>query len=173
MKLTLKNCIIRPYERGDELSIVRHANNRNIWINLRDRFPHPYTLAHARAWIEQEIRSREENNWAIEVDGHAGGGIGLAPREDVNRLCAEIGFWLGESYWGRGIMTEAVGAVTRYAFETRGFIRVFAEVFEWNSASMRVLEKCGYTREGVLRSSATKDGKVIDQVLYAIVATTA
>jgi ribosomal-protein-alanine N-acetyltransferase len=170
MKLTLDKCIIRPFERGDELSIVRHADNRNVWINLRDHFPHPYTTAHARAWIEEQIRSHEENHWAIEVDGHATGGIGLSPRMDVHRLSAEIGFWLGEAYWGRGIMTEAVGAVTRYAFHTRGFIRVFAEVFEWNPASMRVLEKNGFAREGVLRRSATKAGHVIDQVLFAAVA---
>ena len=124
----------------------------------------------ARAWIEEQIRSREENNWAVDVDGHAAGCIGLSPRDDVNRQSAEIGFWLGEAYWGRGIMTEAVGAVTRYAFHTRGFVRVFAEVFEWNPASMRVLEKNGFTREGILRNSATKAGQVIDQVVYGTVA---
>jgi ribosomal-protein-alanine N-acetyltransferase len=170
MRLTLEKCILRPYERGDELSIVRHANSRGVWMNLRDRFPHPYTPADARAWIEVQTRQREENNWAIEVDGHVVGGIGLDPRDDVNRLSAEIGFWLGEAYWGRGIMTEAVGAVTRYAFHTRGFVRVFAEVFEWNAASMRVLEKCGYSREGVLRRSAIKADQVIDQVVYAALA---
>lgn len=170
MKLILDKCIIRPFERGDELSIVRHANNRNVWINLRDRFPHPYTLADARAWVELQLRSREEDHWAIEVGGHVAGGIGLAPRDDVNRQSAEIGFWLGEAHWGRGIMTEAVAAVTRHAFDARGFVRVFAEVFAWNRASMRVLEKTGFTREGVLRCSATKAGQVIDQVVYAAVA---
>jgi RimJ/RimL family protein N-acetyltransferase len=170
MKLTLNKCIIRPYERGDELSIVRHADNRNVWINLRDRFPNPYTPADAREWIELQIRSREQYHWAIEVDGHAAGGVGIEPRDDVNRLSAEIGFWLGEAYWGRGIMTEVVGAVTRHAFEAEGFVRVFAEVFDWNVASMRVLEKCGYQREGVLRRSATKAGKIVDQVLYAAIA---
>jgi RimJ/RimL family protein N-acetyltransferase len=170
MKFTLDKCVVRSFERGDELSIVRHADNPNVWINLRDRFPHPYTPANARAWIEEQIRSREENNWAIEVNGHAAGSIGLAPREDVNRQSAEIGFWLGEAHWGKGIMTEAVGAVTNYAFNTRGFIRVFAEVFEWNPASMRVLEKNGYAREGVLRHSATKAGQVLDQIVYAAVA---
>lgn len=169
MKLQLQRCVIRPFEQGDELSIVRHADNRNVWINLRDHFPHPYTPSHARTWVAEQIRSREENQWAIEVEGHAAGGIGLVPRDDVNRLSAEIGYWLGEAYWGRGIMTEAVGAVTGYAFFTRGFVRVFAEVFEWNAASMRVLEKNGYQREGVLRRSAFKAGQLIDQVVYAAV----
>jgi RimJ/RimL family protein N-acetyltransferase len=169
VKLKLQKCVIRPFERGDELSIVRHADNRNVWINLRDYFPHPYTLADARVWIEDQIRSREENHWAIEVDGHVVGGIGLVPRDDVNRLNAEIGYWLGEAYWGRGIMTEAVGAVTKHAFHTRGFVRVFAEIFEWNPSSMRVLEKNGYEREGLLRKSALKSGQLIDQVLYAAI----
>jgi ribosomal-protein-alanine N-acetyltransferase len=170
MRLKLDRCTIRPFERGDELSIVRHANNRNVWINLRDHFPYPYTTVHARSWIEEQIRSREENHWAVEVEGHVGGGIGLVPGVDVNRLSAEIGFWLGEAYWGRGIMTEAVGAVTRYAFGERGFIRVYAEVYNWNSASMKVLETSGYAREGVLRDSAIKAGQVVDQILYARVA---
>lgn len=172
MRITLEKCIIRPYEPSDAPSIARHANNRDVWINLRDRFPHPYTLEDARAWIELQMRSDEENNWVIEVDGDAVGGIGLSPCDDVNRRSAEVGFWLGEAYWGRGIMTAAVGALTRYAFDERDFFRVFAEVFEGNRASMRVLEKCGFRREGVLRRSATKDGKVIDQVVYAAVAPT-
>jgi RimJ/RimL family protein N-acetyltransferase len=169
MRFKLGKSLIRPFERGDELSLVRHANNRNVWINLRDLFPHPYTLADARRWIYEQSRQREPDHWAIEVDGHAVGAIGIQPREDVNRISAEIGFWLGEEYWGRGIMTEAVGAVTHHAFRGRGFVRVFAEVFEWNEASMRVLEKNGYVREGVLRSHAIKAGRVIDQVVYAAV----
>lgn len=167
MRFKLDKSLIRPFQRGDELSLVRHANNRNVWINMRDLFPHPYTLSDARRWVNEQVRQRETNHWAIEVDGHAVGGIGIKPRDDVNRISVEIGYWLGEEYWGRGIMTEAVGAVTRYAFRTRGFSRVFAEVFEWNEASMKVLEKNGFVREGVLRRNAIKAGQVIDQVVYA------
>lgn len=169
MRLTLNKCIVRSFERGDELSIVRHANNRNVWINMRDHFPHPYRTVDARSWIAEQIRSREENHWAVEVQGHVVGCIGLVPGDDVNRLSAEIGFWLGEAYWGRGIMTEAVGAVTGFAFHTRGFIRLYAEVFDWNPASMKVLEKNGYAREGVLRDHAITAGQVVDQILYASV----
>ncbi len=100
--------------------------------------------------------------------GHPSGGIGLVPGEDVNRIAAEIGFWLGEELWGRGIMTEAVGAITRYGIGTLGFERIFAEVFAWNPPSMGLLEKNGYQREGILRSSALKDGQIIDQMLWAI-----
>lgn len=151
------------------MSLVRHANNRNVWVNLRDRFPHPYTMADARHWIEGQQAAAATMQWAIEVARHAAGGIGLDPRDDVNRIAVEIGFWLGEEFWGRGIVTEAVGAVTRHAFFTLGFERVFAEIFAWNPASMRVLEKNGYRQEGRLRSSAEKDGRIVDQVVWAAV----
>lgn len=169
MDIRLQKCVIRPWLRGDELSLVRHANNRNVWINLRDLFPHPYTMSDAHLWIAQMVREREPDHWAVEVDGHAVGAIGLRGRDDVNRISAEIGYWLGEEYWGRGVMTEAVGAMTRFGLGERGFTRIFAEVFEWNAASMRVLEKNGYIREGVLHNSAIKAGQVIDQVVYATV----
>ena len=104
----------------------------------------------------------------IKDRGEAAGSIGFVVQPDVHRLSAEIGYWLGEAYWGRGIATEALRAVTAFAFEAHGLVRLFAGVFAWNTASMRVLEKAGYVREGVLTQSAIKDGRVIDQVLYAI-----
>jgi len=105
--------------------------------------------------------------FAIVVEGAAVGGIGFTLLGDVERLSAEIGYWLGEAYWGRGIMTEALAAVTAYAIRSHGLTRVFAVPYEWNSASFRVLEKVGYVCEGRMRRSAIKDGQVIDQVLYA------
>ena len=105
--------------------------------------------------------------FAIDVGGFAVGAIGLKPGDDVHRLSAEIGYWLGEEFWNRGIATEAVKAVTEYAFESLEMVRVHAEVFAWNGASMRVLEKAGFMKEGVLTKSAIKDRKVIDQVVYA------
>jgi N-carbamoylputrescine amidase len=163
----LRRCRIREWRRDDRGSLVRHADNRNVWRNLRDVFPHPYTPVHADTWIAL-CESRAFNTvWAIEVDGEAAGGIGLVPGRDVNRRSAEIGFWLGEPCWGRGIMTEAVGAVTRMAFDLFGFDRIHADVFEWNAASIRVLEKNGYALEGRLRRAAIKDGRVGDQLVYA------
>ena len=97
------------------------------------------------------------------------GGIGILLQEDVHRRSAEIGYWLGEDYWGRGIVTEAVRRVTDWAFENFDLCRIFAHVFAWNPASMRVLEKAGYEYEGRLRQSVTKDGQTIDQVIYAII----
>jgi RimJ/RimL family protein N-acetyltransferase len=114
--------------------------------------------------------ARVPESWlAIAVDEQAVGGIGFTPRDDIQRVSAEIGYWLGEAFWGRGIVSEALQAVTKYAVQTHHLTRVFAAPFEWNTASFRVLEKAGYTREARLRRSAIKDGRVIDQLLYAYV----
>jgi RimJ/RimL family protein N-acetyltransferase len=149
--------------------VASHANNRRIWRNLRDAFPHPYGLEDAKAFLQMAIAKVPETFFAIEVDGRAVGGIGFMLHGDVERVSAEIGYWLGEAYWGRGIVSEAVRAVTQYAVEAHGLTRVFAVPFEWNNASFRVLEKAGYTAEARLRRSAVKDGRVVDQVLYAYV----
>jgi RimJ/RimL family protein N-acetyltransferase len=146
---------------------VRHADNRNVWLNVRDTFPSPYTINDARAWIEVATRTLRDQVWAIDIAGFAVGGIGLHPDEDVHRYNAEIGYWLGEEYWGKGVATEAVRAITRHAHEVRGLVRVYAAVFSWNRASIRVLEKCGYDFEGTLRMSAFKAGRFVDQELYA------
>jgi RimJ/RimL family protein N-acetyltransferase len=110
-----------------------------------------------------------ETNFAIAVAGEAVGGIGFILQPDVARRSAEIGYWLGEEFWGRGIATEAVIAMTARAFANHDLCRVYAHVFEWNRASARVLEKAGYEFEGRLRKSVTKDGKTIDQLMYAVV----
>lgn len=165
--LALERCVLRPWRAGDERALARHANDREVWRNLRDSFPHPYTEDHARAWIELRGRAEAPAQYAIEVGGEPVGGIGLQGRSDVHRLTAEIGYWLGREVWGRGIATEAVRAVSAHALGALGLARVEAQVFAWNPASMRVLEKCGFVREGWLRASAVKDGELIDAALYA------
>jgi len=169
MELKLSKSRLRPWKPGDEESLVRHANSRVIWRNLRDAFPHPYTLSNAEHWIRSANSATPVTNFAIVVDGTAVGGIGLVLKDDVFRRSAEIGYWLGEEYWGRGIVTEAVRAVTDYAFATFDLCRVYAGVFEWNPASMRVLEKAGYEFECRMRKSVIKDGETIDELIYAIV----
>jgi len=164
----LERCVVREWMRGDEPSLVRHANNRKVWRNLRDSFPHPYMMSDATRWIDRATRALRGTVFAICVDGFAVGAIGLTRRDDVNRHSAEIGYWLGEEFWNQGIATQAVRTVTAYGFEALSLYRIFAEVFEWNRASMRVLEKAGYQAEGRLRKNAVKDGKLIDQILYAI-----
>jgi [ribosomal protein S5]-alanine N-acetyltransferase len=169
MELKLERSLLRPWRPGDVDSLVRNANNRAIWRNLRDLFPHPYTVEDAKRWIRIANPTDRINNFAIVVDDLAVGAIGLVPREDVFRRSAEIGYWIGEAYWGRGIVTEAVRAVTDYAFANFDICRVFAGVFEWNPASMRVLEKAGYEFECRMKKSVTKDGETIDEIIYAVV----
>jgi RimJ/RimL family protein N-acetyltransferase len=159
---------MRPWEPRDALSLVMYANNRNVSRNLRDRFPFPYETAHAEAWIGRCLEQAERpQSFAIDVAGQAVGGIGIDVFDDVQRLTAEIGYWLGEPHWGRGLATAAVRMMTTYAFQTFGLERLQASVFEGNSASMRVLEKCGYALEGRLSRSIVKDGRVMDSFLYA------
>jgi RimJ/RimL family protein N-acetyltransferase len=136
---------------------------------LRDRFPYPYTLAEAEDWLRSVVGVMPETSFAIAVDGAAVGGIGITLGEDIHRRTAELGYWLGEEFWGRGIATAAVRAITEYAFAKFDLVRVWAGVFEWNPGSMRVLEKAGYVREARLRGSAFKDGQVVDEVIFATV----
>ncbi|HEX6986895.1 MAG TPA: GNAT family N-acetyltransferase [Planctomycetaceae bacterium] len=162
-------CVIRPW-RGDDLpALLRYADNPKVAANLRDRFPHPYTEADARAWLAFVAADAEGVHLVIEVAGGFAGTIGLEPQKDVNAGTAEIGYWLGEPFWGRGIATAAVRALTRHALTTLGYRRLFATALMTNAASRRVLEKAGYRLEGVLRRSAVKNGRVLDQALYAIV----
>ena len=166
-RLECDGFLLRGWEDGDRDSLLAHANNRAVWRNLKDRFPHPYTERDADAWLALARAQPDRLNWAIEVDGAAVGCIGLEPLADVGAQTTHIGYWLGEAFWGRGIMTAAVRAISEHAFSPLGYVRIETPVFAWNPASMRVLEKCGYVREGVLRRSVFKDGELIDSVLYA------
>lgn len=162
-----QRCRVREWLKTDAEALAEHANNLNVARNLRDRFPHPYTLKDARAFLRQAVAVRDPTNLAIEVDGIAVGAIGYVPGRDVERFSAEIGYWLGESYWGRGIVSEALQLVTQHAFEQVNVLRLFALPFADNVASIRVLEKAGYAREGLLRSSSVKFGEPRDQFMFA------
>ncbi|WP_435006597.1 GNAT family N-acetyltransferase [Tundrisphaera lichenicola] len=167
LDLDLGFCRIRPLKFADAASIAREANDFEIWINLRDRFPHPYRLEDALAWLGLVVGCSPATDFAIEVEAQAIGVVGITPGVDVFRRSAEIGYWLGRGFRGRGITTAAVREVTRYAFDRFDLIRLQAGVFAWNPASARVLEKCGYALEGRLRSSVIKNGRITDQLLYA------
>jgi len=169
VEIPLSRSTLRAWRRGDESSLVRYANNRNVWQNLRDRFPHPYTTDDADEWIRTAGVDSPLANFAIVVAGEAVGGTGLTLGTDVFRRSAEVGYWLGEPFWGRGIVTEVLRAITDYAFDSFDICRLEAGVFEWNPASMRVLEKAGYVCEGRARLGVTKDGRTGDRVLYALV----
>jgi ribosomal-protein-alanine N-acetyltransferase len=154
--------------RSDIDALVRYANNRNVWITLRDRIPYPYTTADAEAWITFNDQQGEPvHNFAIELKGEAIGAIGFEPKSDERRFTAAIGYWIGEPFWGCGIATVALERATAYGFATLGLERIQASVYEGNLASARVLEKVGYTFEGRLRRSIFKDGKMLDSYLYA------
>ena len=167
MHITCQNCIVRSWKSEDEKTLPRHANNIKIWRNLRDRFPHPYTPADAKEFIGRMLAKDVETNFAIDVRGEAIGGVGLMLHDDVERCSAEIGYWLSEEYWGRGIMTEALTAVVEHAFSQFELSRIYAVPFAGNAASNKVLEKAGFTLEGTLRRSAIKEGVIRDQLMYA------
>ncbi len=159
---------LRAWELDDAPSVARYANNRKVWINLTDRFPHPYDLENAREWLRRhETGEDPELAFAIQIGDEAVGSIGLLRKDDLEVRVGEIGYWLGEPFWGRGIATSAVKLVTDYAFANLDLVRIYATVLEWNLASARVLEKAGYELEATLRKGAFKDGKVVDSLLYA------
>ena len=169
MHLRLKTCDVRSWEMADVDSIAKYANNRNVWINLRDAFPHPYAKQHARDFIRAVRQRSPETTFAIVVGGEAIGSVGFVLHPDVERVSAEIGYWLGEPFWGRGIATDALVAITKHAFVSYGLTRVYALPFAWNLPSCRVLEKAGFVLEARLRRSAIKDGVVTDQMQYAFI----
>jgi len=167
MEFQLQKSLLRPWSVGDEGSLEHHANNRKVWMNVRDHFPHPYYHSDAVRWVEHASHNLSQTVFAIVIDENAVGGIGLVSKNDVYRKSMEIGYWLGEEFWGKGIVTEAVGAVSRYAFEQFDIVRLFADVFDWNKASIRVLEKNGYEFEARLKKAVFKDGKISDALVYA------
>jgi RimJ/RimL family protein N-acetyltransferase len=169
VELTRPTCRVRSWKTADVDSIAKYANNHKIWLNLRDAFPHPYEKRHAREFIRSTLRRVPETNFAIAVGGEAVGGIGFSIRPDVERISAEVGYWLGEPFWGRGIATDALVAVSEHAIRAHGLRRLFAVPFEWNAASCRVLEKAGYVLEARLRCSCIKNGQVVDQLQYALI----
>jgi RimJ/RimL family protein N-acetyltransferase len=165
--LTLRSCVIRPWALDDAVAVQRHANNRKIWLNLRDIFPHPYTLQDAHAFLGSVLKEAPTTTFAVANGSEAIGCIGLRLGTDVHRKTAEMGYWLGEPFWGRGIMSEAVQEFTRWAFDAFELQRIFAESFEANKASGRVLEKAGFACEGRMRANVYKDGKVLSSLIYA------
>jgi RimJ/RimL family protein N-acetyltransferase len=169
MDRQLGGYLLRGWREGDAPSLARYADNRSIWLNLRDLFPHPYRLEHAQEYIRRTRAAAPRTVFAIATPEEAIGSIGLAIGQDVHRYTAELGHWPAEPWWGRGIMTQAVRAMVEYAFGELGLRRVHAEPFATNPASARVLEKAGFTLEGRMRANACKEGRVVDQLLYAVV----
>ncbi len=168
MQLPTPRLVLRPWRRGDEESLVRHADSPNVSRTLRDRFPSPYTRADAEAWIDHvEGRTGPPTDFAIVLGGEPVGGAGIDLFDDVFAIGGEIGYWLAESHWGKGLATEAVVALADYGFRSLGLLRLQAMAYASNTASVRVLEKAGFTFEGRLRGAVRKRGEVQDVLLYA------
>ena len=148
-------------------SLAQSANDARVGRFLRDGFPYPYTERDARRFIAATLRDRTSLSRAIVVDGRAVGAVSLTKMSNVYEKNAELGYWLSPDHWGRGIMTEAVRAICREGFDACGVERIYAEPFADNAASRRVLEKCGFALEGVLRKSIYKGGMYHDSCIYA------
>jgi ribosomal-protein-alanine N-acetyltransferase len=159
--------MLRHYQAGDAPALAKYGDNRKIWANMRDGFHSPYEEEHARAFLEGVAKQSPVTFFAIATPEELIGGIGISLGQDVHRLTAEIAYWLGEPFWGRGIVTEAVAKFSDYAYEKFGLVRIYAEPYATNLGSCRLLEKAGFTLEGRLRCSAIKEGRVIDQMMYA------
>ena len=151
----------------DQDRLAELCNNKKIWDNLRDSLPYPYTRQNAAEFIQVCLKEKPQTTFAIEYRGELAGCIGLVPQTDIYRLGAEIGYWIGEPYWGQGIATKAVGLVTDYGFNRLGLERIYSGVFDFNKASQKVLEKSGFTLEGIFKNSVVKNGKIIDEYRYS------
>ena len=164
-----ERCLLRALVPEDAPALVTHADNPAVARNMFDGFPQPYDLIAATAWSTHEANSGAFGSiWAIAVDGGLVGCIGLVQDRGWLRCNAEIGYWIGEAHWRRGIASDAVRQVTDWAFAAVPEItRIHAPIFSWNDASQAVVRRCGYVREATLPQSAIKDGRVIDRVLWA------
>jgi [ribosomal protein S5]-alanine N-acetyltransferase len=161
------NFTLRPYREDDAEALARAADNPNIRRNLGHGFPSPYTVEAAHAWI-RECQTVADGSLRLTIDiaGTASGGIGLYPVAKWSPYTFEIGYWLAEPHWGRGIVTGAVALLTQFAFDRRDALRVQAHVYDWNPASSRVLEKNSFTLEGRLRCAVHMDGRTGDCLAY-------
>ena len=160
---------LRRIQSSDRNRLVSLANNPNIACNLRNDFPHPYTLDHADEFIENARAATPTLRFCIEKDALYVGNIGLHPKEDIYKRNAEIGYFIGEPHWGQGIATEAVKLIVDYGFEELDIHRIFAGVFAYNSASRKVLENAGFEFEGASKDAVFKNGNYFDELRFAII----
>lgn len=159
---------LRPFAFTDAPSLARHANNLAIARNLNDAFPHPYTLNDAKDFIQRRKAEPFPTVLAIEIKGEAAGAVGLFLQQGIQKKNAELGYWISEEYWGKGMGTSVVEWMIKYAFSTFDLLRLYARPFPFNIASQRVLEKNGFKLEAILKSALYKDNIVYDEWIYSI-----
>ena len=164
------NCRLKKWELSDAKDLAIALSNKKIQDNLRDGLPYPYTEKDGADYISAMLTADENDTFAFAImaDDKVVGSIGAFRQGNIHRRTAELGYYIAEEYWGRGIMTEAVKQIWEYVFDKSDIIRIYAEPFAYNTASCRVLEKAGFQYEGTLRSNAVKNGKVIDMKLYSL-----
>lgn len=167
MELILSKSKLRPWNANDAFSLAKHANNKKIADNMRDGFPFPYTIDDAQRWLNMAMKETRHVLLAIEVNGEAAGGIGIIFKENVYRLSAEIGYWLGETYWRKGITSETIAGLSSYAFAKTDIVRLQAEIFSPNTASMKTILKAGFHLEAINKKAVIKNGVLLDQHVYA------
>lgn len=165
--LKLEKCKLRFFRKRDKKELCLLANNQEIAKNLRDRFPSPYFEHNAKAFLDFVANNDDDLILAIEVDGKLAGTIGLNAQEDIYRYSAELGYWLGVDYWNQGIMSCAVKGLLKWVFSNTEINRIFCTVFEDNIASARVLEKCGFQKEGEFRQAAFKRNEFLNEHRYS------
>jgi RimJ/RimL family protein N-acetyltransferase len=160
---------LRPLHANDAEAVARLLNNKKIWDNLRDFVPHPYSVEHAVAFIEFAKQHDPQMIFAIDFEGEFCGVISLVAQPDVYRRTAEIGYWIGEPFWNKGIATKAVKLITDYGLHQLDLIRIHTGIYEYNTASMKVLEKCGYKKDGVFEKAIIKNGNIVNEHRYSII----
>lgn len=163
-------CSIRKWKLSDAKDLAAACGNKKIQDNLRDGLPYPYTEQDGVDFISAMLAADENETFAfaITVDEKVVGSIGVFRQANIHRQTAELGYYIAEEYWGKGLMTEAVNQICNYVFDNSDIIRIYAEPFAYNAASCRVLEKAGFQYEGTLRNNAVKNGRVIDMKMYAL-----
>ncbi|MBX9890974.1 MAG: GNAT family N-acetyltransferase [Chitinophagaceae bacterium] len=162
----MSKIVLRPWQKEDAQALAAIANNRKVWDNVRDFFPTPYTVLDAEQWLDSIRKTRPFLNFAILYQGRIAGNIGIVPKEDVYRMSVEIGYFIGEEFWGKGIATEATRLLVEYIEQEFNVVRIYAEVFETNKASMRVLQKNGFYLEGIRRKAVIKNGEIMDDYVW-------
>jgi RimJ/RimL family protein N-acetyltransferase len=165
------NVTIRPWQLSDAADLAALINNKKVQDNLRDGIPYPYSEKDGEEYISSMLNAENSSTFAFAIIacGKVAGSIGAFRKANIHRRTAEMGYYIGEKYWGKGICTEAVKLICRHVFENSDILRIYAEPFAYNAASCRVLEKAGFQFEGTLRSNAIKNGKVIDMRMYSII----
>ncbi len=162
----MSKIVLRPWQKEDAQALAAIANNRQVWENVRDYFPTPYTVLDAEQWLESIRAIHPVQNFAILYQGRIAGNIGIVPKDDVYRMNVEIGYFVGEEFWGKGIATEATRLLVEYIKQEFNVVRIYAEVFETNKASMRVLQKNGFYLEGIRRKAVIKNGVIMDDYVW-------